>query len=469
MARRRPWSITKGLKDYIVPIIGLVLIFFLIYSFFREPASNETLDSIKYENQIGIDISLDSDITDGFIIYPGENRKQIEWDTILYKWERVFVKEGSISLDFPSVWNFRLDKNGEFKYEENGNVSLESSDLWVDSLSDIVLNLKFGQVILSPDSHASFSQNEVESSIYLISWTAEVRNLSWASGILWSGQKITISRMNASEESLDFSLYREELDEFFKASDWFIKNNGSKYLDDNEVESWEDDVSSSPVSSGNSILSFDNIQDESYVSSESITISGNYAAEYNVANIRLNGIDAQLDTTTNTFSFEEVDSSSRENDLVFKVYDESNDLISKFLYVVYNQWWGDSEDAGSFSVKHYDVDGSQFTFTSPTTKNTYTTSTTFVTIKGNVLAQDITKVSVNGYVLKSFNGSTWRYHADVRYNNLKTGTNVYEVKYFDATGKLVYSNDFKIFKRAPGSTSSSLTPANNIYSDEAQL
>ncbi|NCO31857.1 hypothetical protein GW891_03550 [bacterium] len=42
-----------------------------------------------------------------------------------------------------------------------------------------------------------------------------------------------------------------------------------------------------------------------------------------------------MDKTTNTFKFENIDVSNKENDLVFKIYDDSNDIISRFVYTVY--------------------------------------------------------------------------------------------------------------------------------------
>ena len=467
MVRKRAGSVSKYLKDYIVPIIWLGLIILLIYSVFSGSSTNETENSIKYENQIGINITLDNDLTNGYIVYPGENKKTIEGDVSLYKWERVLVKEGSVSLDFPSVWNFRLDKNGDLKYDENGDLSLKSSDLWLNTTSKLTINMEYAKVFVWENSHLSLSQNEVESTIYLLSGTAEVRNLSWISSVLWEWHKVAISRLNASNDNFDLSLQKEDLDDFFQSSDWFIKNNVRSYLAMNNEEQSGSGATESSTTFLEGVISFNNLLDESYVSSDNIDISGTYSSENNVSVIRLNWIEATLDEENNTFTFEWVGTSSRENDLVFKVYDDSNDLISKFIYVVYHQWWEvDDVAVWGFSVKHYDVDGSKFTFTSPTTKDTFTTTATFVTIKWAVLEKWVSKVSVNGYDLKSFNGSTWRYHADVRYNNLKTGTNIYEVKYFDSTGKVIYINNFKIVKKVAGS---SIVPTNDTYSDEASV
>ena len=463
MVRKRSNSFTKSLRDYIVPLIGLGLIGLLIYSLFYNSGTQDTQDTIKYENQIGLEVTLDNDITESYIVYPWENKKKIEGAINLYKWERILVKEWSVSVVFPSVWNLKLDKNGDMKYEEDGSVSLLSSDLWLDNETELNVNLQYGKVIVEANSHISFSQNEVESSVYLLSGSAEVRNLAWVSSPLWVWQKIIISRLNASLDTVDMSLYKDELDDFFLTSDWFIKNNGSRYIwwNNDETGTGTNSVSSS----ASNILSFHNFVDESYVSSSSINITGNYIWD-EVARISLNWVEAKLSSENSSFLFEAVDVSSRENDMIFKVYDDANDLLSKFLYVVYySSGEADSSNNSLFNVKNYAVDGSLFTFTSPNTKDTFSTFSSFVTIKGKVLAKGIKKVSVNGYFLKSFNGNTWRYHADVRYNNLRTGTNVYEIKYFDEDDNVVYANNFTIIKKPIGSTSIKVP----VYSDEAQI
>lgn len=463
MVRKRSNGFTKSLKNYIVPIIWLALIGLLVYGIFNKSAISEVENDIKYENKIWLNVSLDSDITDSYIIYPQENKKKIDSDISLYKWERIQVKEWSISIDFPSVWDFRLDKNGDIKYDENGDLSLISSDLWVNTKSKLTINMKFVKVLIWENSHLSLSQNEMESNIYLLSWTAEVRNLSWVSSVLWVWQKITISRLNASNEDINLSSYKENIDDFFKTTDWFIKNNWSSYLSANSSDNNQANDTDSKQVSQNKIISFDNLTDESYVSSSDIDVSWTYSNK-DIANITLNWVKAVINKDRNIFSFKWIDTSSSENDLVFKVYDDSNDLLSKFLYVVYYKEWTENSVSNSdFSVKSYNVDGSKFTFTSPTTDDTFSTFTSFVTIKWMVLAKWIKKVSVNGYFLKSFNGSSWRYHADMRYNNLKTWTNIYEVKYFDGSWKLVYINYFKIIKKPIN------TKVSSTYSDEVSV
>jgi len=56
-------------------------------------------------------------------------------------------------------------------------------------------------------------------------------------------------------------------------------------------------------------------------------------------------------------------------------------------------------------------------------------------------------VVVNDYKLNSFNWVSWRYHARTDYNNLKKGTNIYEIKYYKKDGTLLYVNNYIIIKK----------------------
>lgn len=456
MNRRRWTSFQKNIKDYIVPIIGLFLILILIISFFRwwdEP-------KVDVENKNWLNISLDGDFSDAVIEYSGWNREDYEWDSDLYKWEKIIVREWYVSLSSPELWaDFKINKLGELKYLESWWFDHTSWDVWIDANSPIDVNMNFAKLKIWENSHISLSQNEVSSTIYLVSWFLEVSNLVWRNTVLSSWEKISISRMDASSEDVDLSISKESLDEFFLRSDWFILNNWSSYINSN---SESDDLSWSGSSSGlswtwssfirwwNSYLSFDNLIDESNVSSASIDLSWTYNSDV-VYDFTVNWKTADLNSQDSSFKVSGLDTSKSVNDLVFKVYNDSNSIVSKFVYTVYYSNWSSSSSNSSsgwwFTVKTYDVDWSDFKFTSPTTSNSYTTLETFVTIRWRVDNDNIDRVTVNDYELSSFNWTTWRYHADVDYNNLAEWTNVYEVKYY-SWDDLVYTNYYTIIKRS---------------------
>lgn len=450
MNRRRGNSIQKTIKDYMVPIIWILLVLILIFSIFSGSEKITPLENTQ-ENTVWLNVSLDNELSSATIVYPWDYKTEVEWQIELYKWEKVIVKEWKATI-FNSSWlNFRLNKLAELKYLENSGYWIYNWEVWLDTNTAIDIDMNFAKLKIWENSHISFSQNEVWSTIYVISWKAEINNLVWENTVLWSGQKITISRLDASNQDVDLSNLKEELDDYFIRSEWFLLNNGNLYLESNtEEDEIDSETSTGTIISNNlsSIISFNNLLDWAYVSASSIDISGNYIDE-EIKSIKVNWKEAVLNTTNKTFLINDVNTSSVENDLVFKVYDDSNDMLSRFVYTVYYNSGNNSNSSNStswFTVSTFDVDGSKFTFTWPTTKNTYTTFETFVTIKWSVLTDWIDEVSVNDYKLSSFNWTSWRYHANVDYNNLWLWTNVYEVKYF-SNWKVVYKNYFTIIKK----------------------
>lgn len=452
MNRRRSSWIQKNLKDYIVPIIWWILVIILIFSMFSWWSDTvEKNTNTDIENSMWLEVKLDSDFASATVVYPWDYKKEIESDISLYKWEKVIVKEWSLSIKSTET-NFKLNKLGELKYLESWDYALFSGDVWVDTKTSMNLDMRFWKISIWKGSNISVSQNEMGSTVYLISWFAEVSNLVWESTVLASWQKVTVSRSDASNNDLDLSLGKDNLDEYFLRSDWFLVNGGPSLLvkDDNEEDSEEELVKPQIVWSNKNLILFNNLLDESNVSSSSITISWNFT-DNEITKIVLNWTEAKINTELKTFKFEDIDVSKNENDLVFKVYDDANDILSRFVYTVYydlavnnnsNNW-----SSSAFKVKTFNVDGWQFTFTWPTSKSTYTTYDTFVTIRWKVLAEGIDQVKVNDYKLNSFNWSTWRYHADTKFNNLWEGTNVYEIKYY-SWWKIVYTNHFTIIKKS---------------------
>ncbi len=460
-------GMSKTLRDYLVPIIWLFLVVLLIFSFFSGESDNDLSDTIKYENQVPLNIMLDTDITEAYVIYPWENKVKMDADKEIYKWEKILVKEWSVSINFLSVWDFKLNKLWELLYSEDWELYLNSSDLFINSNSDLIINMKYAKVLIWKNSTVSLSQNEMSSNVSLLSWNVEVRNLSWESSVLAKWQMISISRLEANSDDVDLSMNKTEIDDFFKSSDWFIKNNWAFYLSRSDVDEEDTQTGSTIINkTNNNLISFNNLTDESYVSSNMLNISWKYFDE-DIVSISVNWIKSTLDSNTKTFNFKNISVSDSENDLVFKIYDDSNDLLEKFVYVVYYKSSTSSSNS-VFQVVNYNVDWSQFTFTEPSSSSTFTTTTTFITIRWLVKAKWIDKVSVNDFVLSSFNGSTWRYHADVKYNNLQDWTNVYTVKYYDANWKIVYTNNYTIIKK-PIKVNETEVKDTQTYSDEVSV
>ncbi|MDD3646470.1 MAG: hypothetical protein PHH06_03605 [Candidatus Gracilibacteria bacterium] len=464
-------GLQKTLKDYLVPIVALFLIIVLFYSVFSGGDENNTTSGNKslLENSMGATIEFGSENSEVYIEYSGGNKKLIEDNTILYKGEKVIVKLGSINIEFPMLANVALDKMGTLEYRIDGSLYLDSSNMWLEAKTDMEVSLKYGSAKIGEGSVVNLNQNEVESSIYNIAGVVEVFNLAGEKTVLGNGQKVSILVANASNDDLDLSALKEDLGDYFKASDWFIKNGGDLYLKSNN---------SGETSSGNlnlaglqgsisSLLAFDNLSDESSMTSSSIDITGKYNSA-KIGKITLNGKQAILDVEDKTFEFTGVSLKNSVNDLVFKVYDTNENIIQKLVYTIY---YGSTTSNNNSSSSNFgtpttfEIDGSKFVFTEPSTTGTFTTYDNRITIKGSVPAGIVSKVSVNGYVLSSFNGTSWRYHAWSEYNNLSDGTNIYQVNYYDNSNNLIYTNSYTIIKK-------SNTPVSSVketYSSEAKL
>ena len=454
--RRGRSSIPKPLKDYAVPLLALFLILIIIYNVFSWNDEKTTQQDNNQNLEMQADwllLSFSWDNTKVAIEYAGWDRKDIEDNTVLYKWEKIIVKDWAVSFTIAWKAECDLDKLWIVKYKEDWTLYLESSNLWVKAIDDINISMKFANVSIKKWSIVNLNQNDVESSVYVLDWMAEVSNLAWVSTVVWKWQKVWVLVQNASDKDVDLASLKSDLDDYFKLSDWFIKNNWDYYLQSSSEEEQKDDKEKTntwnlnTISSKNTYVSFDNISDEAYISSDTIDINWKILND-NVWKITLWDREANI-KEDKTFVIKWVDLENKTNDLVFRVYDDAWELLSKFVYTIYNTSSNkQAEKSGAFKVTNYDIDASKFVFTSPSTTGTYSTYDDFVTIRWSVPRWMVGKVEVDWYTLKSFNGITWRYHARVEYNNLKVGTNQYEIKYYDKNGKLIFKNYYTIILKS---------------------
>lgn len=480
MNTRRRWysrnnnSFSKNIKDYIIPIIWIFLIIFLIWSLFFKSSWTE---NILPDNQNGISIEKDTDST-AFISYTNWTKRDVDGELKLHKTEKITVWNWKVKI-LDDRATFSLNKLWELTYLENWNFSIWSWEVWIDSAFPLNVDMKFVKLKISENSHISLSQNEVLSSIFVVSWMVEISNLVWKNTVLTSGESISISNLEASNEKLDLSIKKEVLPDYFLTSSWFIINSWEKYLKSEEkteeVDQAEQENNSenkekesvSNVTWKSKYLTFSNLVDESNVSSSVITVSWVYDTEI-VTKIELNWKVAVLNTDSGTFKIEWVSVANASNDLIFKVFNVNEDLKEKFVYTVYN---ASGKSGNNFSSNAdsgqnvFNVDASKFAFTAPTSTGTFTTYESFITIRWNVTAPNIDTVTVNDFKLSTFNWKTWRYHATPDYGTLSDGTNVYEVKYFSGWN-LVYKNYFTINKKSWTATSSQVETA--VVSEETE-
>lgn len=475
MARhRRNNNIQNSIKDYLVPIIwGLFLLFIIIKIFTAWDTSTPVDQSVQSDNN-GLDIVFSGDTTEAYVSYNGEDQKQISDDIDLYAGETITVSEWQVQLKSDNS-EVSLNKLAKFVYNAPLNYSLASSDAWIHIKDDTKIAMRYLNITATNWAIISLSQNEALSTVYVLSWSAKIENLSGVSTILPQWEKLSISKLNASKTDVDLSSEKTNIDSFFKSSDWFLDNNWHIILENNS--SIENDSSTwasiTEQWDSSSLISFNALYDEMSTEAWSINIKGTISSE-EISAITINNKQTSLSIAEKTFQLDNLALISGINDIVVKIFNTDKDIIEKKVFTVYSSGWSTETTSAASNntnivnsqwVTTYQVDANDFGFTLPSVTGKFTTSGSEVTIRGITTAEWITKVEVNGFQLWSFNGSTWRYHAFERFETLEEWTNQYKVDYYNDTW-IVYTDYYTIVKQSNSAVQQS--SVENTISNEAQ-
>lgn len=447
-------KVKKTIKDYLIPIIWIFIVLLILFSVFSwDDTDNSKLETNTEVTASDLIVKLDDALSEAYIMNEKEEKQPISSSSKLSPLGKLVVKEWSATIENSTLGTMKLNKMWELESDKKWVLKLNSSDLWIEAKKSFSIDTMYSKIKISAWSVISISQNEALSTVYVISWSAEVSNLVWKKTLLWNLQKLTISNQDASNDEVDLTLSKDNIDEFFKSSEWYTKNNWDSFLSWSLLSSSGATGSTMSWNLLDSTLTLTDLRDEMVLSSSKLSISWQYSNDF-VSYITLDWVKAKIDTENKTFSFGTYTLTKKENDLVFKIYDTDWDVMSKVVYTFYYNW-AIIQDESNTQVndtpkvvetsRNYPIDGSKFVFTAPWT-SPYTTSETFVTIRWQTPAW-VSKVVVNWHQLSSFNWSTWRYHANADSDNFKDGTNVYEVKYYWDNGKLVYTNSYVIIKK----------------------
>ena len=476
MTRNRNNNLSKTLKDYAVAFVSLFLILILLYSVFSWTDEQVEVNSDNnYENSDlwAIEVYLEWIDALAYIVYESWKKVEIEWIISLWKSEKLSVESWSAIIDFPFLAKMKLSKNGEFTYKEDWSFYLESGNLWVESMSNIDIFMKYANSSMWIWSIANFNQNELESTIYSIDWKIDVSSLAWISTSLNFWEKVSISSKDSTSNDIDLEWLKTEIDDYFKLSSWFKENGGEELLNnDMETSSWttllDEEVR---LEDSSSLMTFDWITDESYVNTNPIDLIWRYSP-LKVWKITINNKEVTLDSDLWTFSLKWFNLVSNVNDLIIKIFDKNKNLISKNILTLYsNIDWVTNTTTTIVAKKleNYPVKATDFIIYEPTTTWKLTTAESRITIRWKVSNDNIANVVVNDYTLKSYNGSTWRYHAFVEQWTLKDWANNYEIKYLDKDSKVIYKEYYSIYKELLEDIETVLEKETDLISSEIKI
>ncbi len=450
-------TLQNTLKDYLVPIIGWVIILLIIFKVFSwgDETSSHTNTPSKNTGSIAGDIHFAWEGTEAFIVYPGGSKQQITDSTDIYNGETIIVKSGRVNIEGKNGMKISLNKIAELVYHTPEKFSLKSSDAWFTLPKKSTISMRYANIETDDDAILSLTQNEAGSTVYILKGIVKVSNLAGVSTSLAWGQKISVSRLNASKEDFDISGEKGEIDSFFKMSDWFLDNGGPSLIASIEAaENDEENEESEETQehSSTDFLSLTGLKDEMSTDEKNLSISGK------IGNAEVTSLTIGNKTVAlkdHAFLYD-IPLQSGINDIVIKLFNADKKIILKKVYTVYSSTTGGSADTTSApktieKPAEYVISSRDFIFTAPSATGKFTTTSPEVTIRGKTTAKWIDYVKVNGFKLASFHGSTWRYHAFKRFETLEEGTNQYKIDYYNADGNVVYTDYFTIIKKTAAS------------------
>ena len=472
--RRNQNNIVANLKDYAVPIIWLLFLILIIWSVLwwwgnwstDWTAQSSWTDSVSYQ------VSFSQPDTVAQVTYSWWRREEINDNAELFWSETITVQEWRVRLSPEANHSIHLNRIAEFKIDWPGRYALFSSDAWIDTESPVSITMRYATVTSWTDTIMSLTQNEAGSTIYMLQWSAQVENMVWVQTTVVAGQRISVPRLQASNRDFDITSERVPLDTFFRNSDWFLENDWhlieiSTTTENNDDEENLSDENEAGTWASTNLIRFDRLRDEMSIDSSSINVSGTLLSD-NIGAISIQNIPVEIDVSSRSFALDNVTLPLAMNDLVVKIYDSERDILSKEVFTVYtsspseSQEWSSSGGSTSndsqastnnstttSSATHFDVDATQFSFTSPSNTGRFTTTSPEVTIRWETTADNVDRVEVNGFTLNSFNWRTWRYHAFERFDTIRDWTNQYRIDYYDSNGEIIFTDFFTIIKQAP--------------------
>jgi len=446
---RRNRKVIKWLKDYIVPLVlvGIIFVIILSFIFWWNDKDNRIEDKFESLQVFNVWEGVNANL-----ISVSWSKKAISWNTSINIWEKIEVISWNLKFQ-NSSWNilFNLNRLWEILYNGKNDFVFYSSDLFIEAREPFKIKMRYANLSWS-NWVFSITQNEVASTIYALSWEILVSNLWWSEVKLTKWNYITILRNDANDKDINLSERVLEITDRLYNDTWFTLNNADKFLnssnDDNQITE-NNDIN---LNKSFSFISFDNIQDETEVLTSSIDIRWNILHE-KVDSIEINWIKWSINLNSWTFEFKNFNLNSLTNDLIFKVYDNSWNILDKWVITLYNPSWIKSSNtinqSGLAWVINFALWNSpNYQILSPA-ENPFITEEKVVRIEWKVPPWTVHKITVNDFQLTKFprNGTYWQYFANSEYGNLKNWINLYNIKYFWAEDKLLYEDNFLIIKK----------------------
>lgn len=431
---------------WIYSIVVIIALFFLVKSFWGSPA-DEKWTFLNVTTGSGGQAS---------VLSLGWKKREIEWEWKLYSSDAsLSIIAGSATIGDDSITLF-MDKWWEISYKSLSGTT-QSIDIlhgrsWIEPQWNIVLNMKnLTAKLEAGDILLAEQQTQVYSILYALKWNIEIESPG-RSYVLMPGKRIMISQSDLANPGTSLDSLAGSIDDGIRQNPFFISHNGESLLSDiTKASSTPEALSWSTVLSGSKLwgentkyVEIISPVDGSSVATGTIAIEGKLLSK-DVKKVVINGKEAIISPVNESFSVKWIQLTSNATDIVYRVYDAWGNILERSLITIYNK----NKNGGTDKLipNTFPNGDKEFRIVSPI-ENPYKTTESAVTVSGTVPKNTVEYITVNNFRLKKFtaNSTNWYYYANVGYETMKEGFNLYEIRFYSANDTLLSTQLFTIIK-----------------------
>ncbi len=337
-------------------------------------------------------------------------------------------------------------------------IELVNGTSWIEGNSSSVIKLKNITLFPVEASVCIGIQNNQWSTVYVLK--GKINAQVWSTTIsLGAGKKITILNSEVKMPGLNLDDKIEIIDDSIRADDFFIRHGGNDLLQSIKnipnVTSTGKIISNTGTIIGTIGTSDQDLQimspaHESISSKNTFDVSG-VIKNSSVSKVTINNKEASVSPVDGTFVYKDFRIDNEINDIIYKGYDTSNNLISKWFITVYASAKS-IENMQKPMVTSYPINDKLFSIVAPK-ENPYKTTENIVRIEGIVPIDTVKSITINDFKLTKFRplSTDWYYFANKDYNTMNEGINLYKIRYYDANDKMISEQLFTIVKETPES------------------
>lgn len=474
-ANIRRWSHRSAHNNTAIiwAILAIVVAIFVVIKIFGSGSSKTSTP----ETNAAISITPMNEDSTVYITAAGGTKKKITETTALYTSDEssevssggATAKLGASTLD--------MDESSQISYAQKpadganpaiDTIRLTRGRMWVASESENLYVEAQNLTARVPTKSIAIVETTVAFGVvYAIQGTIDIStNVGQYS--LKAGEKLLLGNSDAANAQTKLSEHVGPIDGSVAMNQLFARNDGENILKQaTAAASDEPDTTASgstdteTSTSDGKYISISQPLDGSTIKTDTITIMGTLL-DTSVSRVTLNDTDTSVSPVNQTFVMQDFKLTGEINNIVYKVYDANNTRLEMGVLVVYGPKNASAQN--TIVPQNYPISSADFVITAPN-KNPYATTDSYVRVQGTVPKNTVKYITVNDYRLQKFvpNSETWYYHANAAIGTIKEGTNLYYIKFYDASDKLLYTQLFTIIKDSKNAT----TPASG--SDESPL